>query len=178
MYRFQIKAPTQDGEMIGIVGAIPQLGSWDVKKYLPLNTSSDRYPIWSIDIAIEPLILTNPQEHIEYKIEYKYVRITANGQVQWESDLGENRWVPIEPEHLDATTSTIIIDDGAFGYIQPFPYGYLEHPIASSPSLTSSLSGIKVLVLGSSVAMGCSAWLLKGWASKLGLEAIGCSKYP
>ena len=168
MYRFQIKAPTQDGEMIGIVGAIPQLGSWDVKKYLPLNTSSDRYPIWSIDIAIEPLILTNPQEHIEYKIEYKYVRITANGQVQWESDLDENRWVPIEPEHLDATTSTIIIDDGAFGYIQPFPYGYLEHPIASSPSLTSSLSGIKVLVLGSSVAMGCSAWLLKGWASKLG----------
>ncbi|MFN5728406.1 MAG: carbohydrate-binding module family 20 domain-containing protein, partial [Pseudanabaena sp.] len=39
MYRFQVKAPTQNGEMIGIVGSISQFGLWDIKKYLPLQTS-------------------------------------------------------------------------------------------------------------------------------------------
>lgn len=164
MYRFQVKAPTQDGEMIGIVGSIPQLGLWDVKKYLPLNTSGDRYPIWSIEIAIDPLILANSQE----RIEYKYVRIAANGTVQWESDRDENRWVPVEIEHIDSTSSTIIVDDGAFGYVHSFPYGYLESPISTALDSEKPSSGIKVLVIGSSVAMGCSAWLLQGWASQLG----------
>ena len=40
MYRFQVKAPTQNGEMICIVGSIPQLGLWDVKKYLALDRKS------------------------------------------------------------------------------------------------------------------------------------------
>jgi hypothetical protein len=173
MYRFQVKAPTQDGEMIGIVGSIPQLGSWDVKKYLPLNTSSARNPIWTADIVIDPTTLPNFQDQIEYKIEYKYVRITANNEVQWESDLEKNRWIPIDPEYIESTTSTIIVDDGAFGYVDLFPYGYLEKAIASIPDVSNSdvsntSSGIKVLVLGSSVAMGCSAWLLKGWACRLG----------
>ncbi|WP_271252388.1 DUF1796 family putative cysteine peptidase [Pseudanabaena sp. Chao 1811] len=167
MYRFQVKAPTQDGEMIGIVGSVPQLGLWDVNKYLSLNTSSDRYPIWSVEVAIDPLGLPNPLD----RIEYKYVRIAANGKVQWESERGENRWVPIEQEYINSTSSTVVIDDGAFSYIHAFPYGYLENAIATVPKLQNPASGIKVLVLGSSVAMGCSAWLLRGWASQLG-EAL------
>lgn len=163
MYRFQVKAPTQNGEMIGIVGSIPQLGSWDIKKYLPLRTSGDRYPIWWVDLEIDPLTLPDA----DAKIEYKYVRIDASGKAKWECDKDTNRWVPIEIEHIGSQTSTIIVDDIAFGYVHPCPYGYLENAIATPPEATSQ-NGLKVLVIGSSVAMGCSAWLLKGWASQLG----------
>jgi lysophospholipase L1-like esterase len=163
MYRFQVKAPTQNGEMIGIVGSIPQWGSWDITKYLPLQTSGDRYPIWWVDLEIDHLNLPNP----EAKIEYKYVRINAKGKAEWECEQDTNRWVPIELEHIGSQTSTIIVDDVAFGYVHPCPYGYLENAIAS-PAESPPKNGLKVLVIGSSVAMGCSAWLLKGWASQLG----------
>ncbi len=163
MYRFQVKAPTQNGEMIGIVGSIPQFGSWDIKKYLPLRTSGDRYPIWWVDLEIDPLTLSDSIE----KIEYKYVRIDASGKAQWECEKEPNRWVPIELEHIGSKTSTIIVEDLAFGSAPPCPYGYLENAIAPLPE-TASQNGLKVLVLGSSVAMGCSAWLLKGWANQLG----------
>jgi lysophospholipase L1-like esterase len=172
MYRFQVKAPTQNGEMIGIVGSIPQLGSWDIKQFLSLQTSGDRYPIWWIDIELDALALPNIEASIEqrigYKIEYKYVRIDPNGNAQWESDNGENRWVPVEVEHIGASNSRLIVDDGAFGYAHPYPYGYLEETIASDLNESKEPEALKVLVIGSSVAMGCSAWLLKGWASQLG----------
>ena len=168
MYRFQVKAPTQNGEMIGIVGSISQFGSWDFKKYLPLRTSGDRYPIWWVDVEIDPLTLPDS----EGRIEYKYVRIDANGKAQWECEKDTNRWVPIELEHIGSKNSTIIVDDLTFGYVQPFPYGYIENAIASEPESSPEKdpqNGLKVLVLGSSVAMGCSAWLLNGWANQLGL---------
>jgi lysophospholipase L1-like esterase len=168
MYRFQVKAPTQNGEMIGIVGSISQFGLWDIKKYLPLQTSGDRYPIWWVDVEIDPSTLTDSEE----KIEYKYVRIDANGKFQWECEKETNRWIPIEKEHIGSKTSTIIVDDLAFGNVHPCPYGYLENAIASEPESSPEKdpqNGLKVLVLGSSVAMGCSAWLLNGWANQLGL---------
>ena len=168
MYRFQVKAPTQNGEMIGIVGSISQFGSWDFKKYLPLRTSGDLYPIWWVDVEIDPLTLPDS----EGRIEYKYVRIDANGKAQWECEKDTNRWVPIELEHIGSKNSTIIVDDLTFGYVQPFPYGYIENAIASEPESSPEKdpqNGLKVLVLGSSVAMGCSAWLLNGWANQLGL---------
>ncbi len=171
MYRFQVKAPTQSGEMIGMVGSIPQLGSWDIKKYLPLRTSGDRYPIWWVDVEIDPLTLPDSEAKSEAKIEYKYVRVAANGKTVWECENEANRWVPIELDHINSSTSTIIVDDQAFGYIPAYPYGYLEKAIALAPDSKSAIpspDGLKVLVIGSSVAMGCSAWLLKGWASHLG----------
>ncbi len=170
MYRFQVKAPTQNGEMIGIVGSIAQFGLWDITKYRLLHTSGDRYPIWWIDIEIDALNLINCEVGLEHKIEYKYVRIAANGNVQWETDHGANRWVPIESAHIANKTSTLIVDDGIFGYIHSFPYGYLEKAIAITPNQQNELAqnGLKVLVLGSSVALGCSAWLLNGWATQLG----------
>jgi len=179
MYRFQVKAPTQNGEMIGLVGSIPQLGLWDIKKYLPLRTSGASYPIWWVDVAIDPSTLPNFEkslyqnvESTEYKIEYKYVRVAANGKAQWESDTEVNRWVPVEAKYISAETPRLIVSDSAFGYVQSFPYGYLDNAIASTPTIQKSphqqQDGLKVLVIGSSVAMGCSAWLLNGWASQLG----------
>jgi lysophospholipase L1-like esterase len=119
-------------------------------------------------VEIDPSTLTDSEE----KIEYKYVRIDANGKFQWECEKETNRWIPIEKEHIGSKTSTIIVDDLAFGNVHPCPYGYLENAIASEPESSPEKdpqNGLKVLVLGSSVAMGCSAWLLNGWANQLGL---------
>ena len=169
MYRFQVKAPTQSGEMIGLVGSIPQLGLWNIKKYLPLQTSGDRYPIWWLDLEIDALNLSDVGQENGSKVEYKYVQIDANGNVEWEAESVVNRWVPIESDYLSPQKPTVIVDDGTFGVVHPYPYGYLEQAIAPIPDQQNSdaRNGKKVLVIGSSVAMGCSAWLLKGWASHL-----------
>jgi len=169
MYRFQVKAPTQSGETIGLVGSIPQLGLWDIKKYLPLQTSGDRYPIWWLELEIDTFSLPDVAEDSEYKIEYKYVRIDVDGNIEWESESVVNRWVPADSKYLSPQKPTVIVDDGTFGAIHSFPYGYLEQAIASTLNKQNSdaHNGKKVLVIGSSVAMGCSAWLLKGWASHL-----------
>ncbi|MEH1925391.1 DUF1796 family putative cysteine peptidase [Nostoc sp.] len=152
MYRFQISAYTQTGEYIGIVGSTPELGLWDITKCIHLHTSSDRYPLWWTNIDIQ--ISGDGQ-----KVEYKYVRLDTNGNATWESLLDTNRWIPIDSNN-DA--NTIIVDDGAFGYLQPYPFGYIENP-AVRISLDEESQGLKIVVIGSSVALGHKAWFLKGW---------------
>ncbi|WP_341730938.1 DUF1796 family putative cysteine peptidase [Microcoleus sp. EPA2] len=160
MYRFQIIGHTQTGASIGIVGSTPELGLWDITKCLRLNTSADRYPLWYTDIDIQPALDVGDRQNIEYK----YVYIDANGIAAWE-EFGFNRWIPIDPHHK---SSKIVVDDGAFGYLQPYPFGYLEEaePVPNLPSDQKS-PGLKIAVIGSSVAKGQKAWMLKGWASQL-----------
>lgn len=157
MYQFQIRASTQTGESIGLVGSIPELGLWDVKNCVRLRTSGDRYPLWWADVELPH----SPESAPPQKIEYKYVRFQVDGSVKWEA-LGPNRWVTVEPHQ----PSTLIVDDGGFGYLQPYPYGYFENP-AHNPAPPQG-QGLKVVVMGSSVGWGCNAWLLKGWAWQLG----------
>jgi lysophospholipase L1-like esterase len=172
MYRFQITATTSLGESIGLVGSTAQFGQWDVTKCLRLRTSGDRYPLWWTEIAIDPNLVNRP------KIEYKYICIDQGGQVRWEAGVN-NRWIPVESEY---PASTLIVDDGYFGQIQPYPYGYFQDPI-SQELPRQNPHGRKILVIGSSVALGCSAWLLKGWAwhleqalrQKYGHQLIGRS---
>ncbi|MEH2152245.1 DUF1796 family putative cysteine peptidase [Nostoc sp.] len=152
MYRFQISAYTQTGESIGLVGSTPELKLWDITKCVHLRTSGDHYPLWWIDIDIQDS--GNLQ-----RVEYKYVLLDANGKGRWES-LGDiNRWIPVDPkDHCN----TIIVDDGAFGYLQPHPFGYLEKPAVKRP-LDEESEGLKIVVIGSSVALGHKAWFLQGW---------------
>ncbi|MBW4617116.1 MAG: lipase [Desmonostoc vinosum HA7617-LM4] len=157
MYRFQIIAYTQKGESIGIVGSSPELGLWDITKCIRLRTSADRYPLWWTDteIKIQPSIELGDSA----KFEYKYIRFDPKGNAQWESFLGTNRWVPLNHEQHP---STVIVDDGAFGYVQPHPFGYIEESAVSN-SLDQVPEGLKILVIGSSVALGHKAWLLRNW---------------
>ncbi|MEH2060688.1 MAG: DUF1796 family putative cysteine peptidase [Nostoc sp.] len=157
MYRFQISAYTQTGESIGLVGSTPELGLWDITKCVHLRTSGDRYPLWWTDIDIQ-------ESGDRQKVEYKYLRLDANGNAQWESLLDTNRWIPIEANNH---SSTIIVDDGAFGYLQPYPFGYIEEPVVKMP-LDEGRERLKIVVIGSSVALGHKAWFLKGWVWLLG----------
>jgi lysophospholipase L1-like esterase len=160
MYRFQIIAQTQPGESIALVGSTPELGEWDITKAIPLSTNSDRFPLWSTDQIID--FSQSLKLGLSHNPEYKYIWFDAQGVGTWES-IGENRWVPLKPE---VESTTIIIDDGAFGYGQPYPFGYQEQtPINQG---VSRGDGLKILVIGSSVALGYKAWLLRGWAWQLG----------
>ncbi len=87
------------------------------------------------------------------------MRLDANGNARWESLLDTNRWIPIDSNN-DA--NTIIVDDGAFGYLQPYPFGYIENPAVRIP-LDEESEGLKIVVIGSSVALGHKAWFLQGW---------------
>ncbi|MFN6477066.1 DUF1796 family putative cysteine peptidase [Nostoc sp. DedQUE07] len=157
MYRFQISAYTQTGESIGLVGSTPELGLWDISKCVHLRTSGDRYPLWWTDeIDIQ-------ESGGQQKVEYKYVLLDVNGNAQWESLLDTNRWIPIDSKNR---ASTIIVDDGAFGYLQPYPFGYIEKPAVKIP-LNREPEGLKIVVIGSSVALGHKAWFLKGWVWQL-----------
>ncbi|MBN3962070.1 DUF1796 family putative cysteine peptidase [Nostoc sp. NMS8] len=161
MYRFQISAYTHTSESIGIVGSTPELGLWDITKCIHLRTSGDHYPSWWRDIDIQESgdVSRQATSCLRQKIEYKYVRLDANGNATWESLLDTNRWIPIDSNN-DA--NTIIVDDGAFGYLQPYPFGYIENPAVKRP-LDEESQGLKILVIGSSVALGHKAWFLKGW---------------
>ena len=157
MYRFQLNAQTQTGDSIGLVGSTPELGSWDVTRCIPLQTTAARYPLWWTDAPIDLAAdLTN-----QSPVQYKYVRLGADGTVEWEA-WGVDRWVPSDPE---SRSRTIVVDDGAFGYVQPYPFGYVD-PLPSVPTVAAT--GLNVVVIGSSVAVGHKAWLLAGWTELLG----------
>ncbi|MBD2168362.1 hypothetical protein H6G04_28660 [Calothrix membranacea FACHB-236] len=51
---------------------------WDINKCIHLRTSGDRYPLWWTDTAIE--IQSSAK-----LAEYKYVRLDAKGNGQWEA---------------------------------------------------------------------------------------------
>jgi lysophospholipase L1-like esterase len=155
VYRFQVCAHTKPGESIALVGSHPAMGAWDIHHCVHLQTSSERYPLWWVDLALEPQGMA--------KADYKYVRVGSPEQVPWEG-WGKNRWLPMAAAVSDAT---IIVEDGWFGHIQPWPYGYFQNAPQPEP-LPLGEQGLKIVVLGSSVAMGCSAWLLEGWAKLLG----------
>jgi lysophospholipase L1-like esterase len=160
MYQFQVSAYTQVGESIAIIGSTPELGLWDITKCVHLRTSSERYPLWWTDKTID--IQPSKELGASQKVEYKYVRLDAKGRGEWEA-LGQNRWLPLNPPEQN---STIVVDDGVFGYLQPYPFGYIEELAVTKP-LEEGFLGLKIVVIGSSVALGHRAWLLKGWVKLL-----------
>ncbi len=166
MYRFQITAATKPGETIVLVGSCPELGSWDIANGVPLRTGGDRYPLWWVDVAFNGDVYNsdvyNGERTEPQRIEYKYVRLGQDGQAAWEG-WGHNRWIPLEPE---LPAGCVIVEDGLFGNIHPHPYGYFADPIPQALS-PKGAEGLKVVVIGSSVALGCSAWLLRGWSWRL-----------
>ncbi|CEL94262.1 unnamed protein product [Vitrella brassicaformis CCMP3155] len=163
MYKFQVRAETSFGDSIGIVGSIPaELGSWDVTKCVKLTTGSGQYPLW----WTPKLVPVTKHVAVGGKVQYKYVRFTEYGETVWEGDgCTENRWVPVEDQD-------IIIDDGGFGYIQPHPFGFVLKPPQTVPAPPTfpppTRGGLKIVVIGSSVAYGYNSWKMRGWATLLG----------
>ncbi|WP_448563796.1 DUF1796 family putative cysteine peptidase [Trichothermofontia sp.] len=163
MYRFYVRAFTQPGETIALVGSLPAVGQWDTSRCLRLQTSPDRYPLWWVDLELDGSGLETADPAPDRRMEYKYVRIGVEGQITWET-MGANRWMPLEASPLP---SPIIVEDGWWNVLPSSPYGYFAEPVAAPP-VDRHPDGLKIVVIGSSVALGCSAWLLRGWAWHLG----------
>ncbi len=152
MYRFQVRANTQMGESIALVGNVPALGLWEPGQALRLRTDGERYPLWWGDADLEAVAGGSST------VCYKYVRLSPGGVV-WEP-LPGNRVMPLDPS---LPTGTIAVEGGWWGVSQPEPVGYYLEPMPH-PVLPLEPGGQRVVVLGSSVAWGCNAWLLRGWA--------------
>lgn len=151
MYRFLVRANTQMGESLALVGNVSALGMWEPRRAVVLQTDGGRYPQWWADVDLSEV---GDRESIAYK----YLRLSPGGQV-WEPLPGD-RTVPIDPS---LPPGTIAVDGGWWGVAQPEPVGYYLEPMPH-PVLPLGPGGQRVVVLGSSVAWGCNAWLLRGWA--------------
>jgi len=176
MYHFQISAHTQVGESIGLVGSIPELGEWDITRCVHLQTRADRYPLWSVDIEISHQTVLALADYSAF--EYKYVRFKADGTAEWEA-WGHNRWLPLD---TNPQSQTLVIEDGAFGFVQPYPFGHYDNVDRTPPE--RGPQSLKAVILGSSVARGHKAWMMEGWAAQLeqalhqqyGHQVVNCSE--
>lgn len=100
-YRFLIATPTAHvefvtkhdktvwGDRIFVVGNCPALGDWDPAKGVELRTADDIYPKWSASAELPA----------GANVEYKYVVLTANGDVFWED--GANRAFTVDAQGTD-----------------------------------------------------------------------------
>jgi len=159
-YWFGVRAYTEPGDSIWIVGGVSELGNWDVSEAIELKTDAAAYPLWMTPKQIDL------SKYLDSKVEYKYVRKTSHNTLIWESTgESQNRCVPVEHVNLR-------VYDGDFGVLLSCPFGY-EDPsdVQVQRQIPSRPDGCTIAVLGSSVAAGFSAWRLHGWAYKLG-EAL------
>jgi hypothetical protein len=138
------------------VGSGQALGNWELHNARKLTTSEDKYPLWTTG----PVSLPLPSD--SEPIQYKYVRLWQDGGVEWEAE-GNNRMVKDT-----VGENGFVVDDGQFGYIQDDCFMYVASPSAEPPGTCApSAAGVKVAVLGDSVAAGQGAPCWKGWATHL-----------
>jgi glucoamylase len=83
---FEVRAVTQPGEVIKAVGDIERLGGWSPDAAVELDASDYQAnnPVWKGSVRLPA----------DETIEYKYVRVQGDGQVQWESDPNRRYRIP------------------------------------------------------------------------------------
>eukprot|EP00438_Fugacium_kawagutii_P018427 Skav229325 [mRNA] locus=scaffold2688:66750:68126:- [translate_table: standard] len=74
---------TNPGDTVWVVGSVPELGAWEVKDGLELETTADIFPLWK-----SPLIPVHPAK-ILYKTGLgdlwgRIVIVAADGTPRWE----------------------------------------------------------------------------------------------
>jgi Starch binding domain len=94
--KFNVVAHTPFCSDIRILGNIPELGCWDIKKALILSTTKTTYPTWTSSR------ITLTTTRLPYYFEYKYILFnTTDESLTWENFL-ENRKICIKqrPSHF------------------------------------------------------------------------------
>ncbi|MDG6109792.1 alpha amylase C-terminal domain-containing protein [Dactylosporangium aurantiacum] len=81
---FSAYAVVAPGERLVLVGNAPALGAWDPAKGVPLSAAG--YPQWTAQLRIPA----------GTAIEYKYVKVAADGTVTWESRPNRTGTVPAD----------------------------------------------------------------------------------
>jgi hypothetical protein len=75
---FEAQAETRPGERVVVAGNMPELGDFRPENALALDGKA--YPLWKAKAGLTP----------GARVEYKYVRVNADGSFTWE-DANENR---------------------------------------------------------------------------------------
>ena len=124
---FEVRANTVFGEHVYIVGNLPQLGCWEPRRGIRMETSEGEYPTWRVD----PLLLSN--EAPSGEVEFKFVTVDAKGDVNWEP-LPANRKLSL----ADCEEAQVIADwgSGLPGGPRDVPYGQAPRSVARSRALT------------------------------------------
>eukprot|EP00746_Dinoflagellata_sp_MGD_P139424 gnl/MRDRNA2_/MRDRNA2_72886_c0_seq2.p1 gnl/MRDRNA2_/MRDRNA2_72886_c0~~gnl/MRDRNA2_/MRDRNA2_72886_c0_seq2.p1 ORF type:complete len:350 (+),score=66.89 gnl/MRDRNA2_/MRDRNA2_72886_c0_seq2:82-1131(+) len=104
---FQLRAETQFGETLKIVGSDRYLGSWNVENAVALHTSPFLYPLWTVEVV-----------GVSLPLEYKYIKIGVHGNIVWE-DGAINRTLTAENHAVYGQFGDDhIVDDGDFNKIE------------------------------------------------------------
>jgi phosphatidylserine/phosphatidylglycerophosphate/cardiolipin synthase-like enzyme len=74
-----VNGATGWGDRMVVVGSDPALGAWDPERGVPMDTTDTLFPNWTGRVAVPS----------GTDLEYKFVQITASGEVRWEP--GDNR---------------------------------------------------------------------------------------
>jgi Starch binding domain len=82
--KFNVVFKTTFGHELKVVGNIKELGSWNISEFIPLETSPDKYPLWS------SAVITIRPPSIPFVFEYKYFYTSNKKFVEWER-LSNNR---------------------------------------------------------------------------------------
>jgi glucoamylase len=92
--RFKVRATTDLGQNVFVVGQLPQLGNWSPKSAVEL--SSAEYPNWVVDVELPAATV----------FEYKYIKKNNEGLVWWIVNPNERFTTPTE------CGSTVTVEDG------------------------------------------------------------------
>ena len=86
---------TTYGETIKLAGSVAQLGNWNVADAVPLSAAdyTSGNPLWSVTMDLPA----------GEAIQYKFVNVSTDGSVTWESDPNRTYTVP----QTCATTATV-----------------------------------------------------------------------
>ena len=73
---FKCKYNTQFGSSLYVIGNLTVLGQWNISKAIPLTTSKENYPLWTLKNAFSCAVGT--------EIIYKYIIKDQSGNTSWE----------------------------------------------------------------------------------------------
>ena len=104
---FNLECPyTEPGDRVYAAGSVPELGSWDPLRALPLTTSAQAFPVWQGAIRVS----CASSNQIEIKF---YILKHKGSKIVWEQ-LGQNRVLIIS----GLAANTGVAFEGHFQYKQ------------------------------------------------------------
>eukprot|EP01087_Luapelamoeba_hula_P021440 TRINITY_DN749_c0_g2_i3.p1 TRINITY_DN749_c0_g2~~TRINITY_DN749_c0_g2_i3.p1 ORF type:complete len:771 (+),score=132.61 TRINITY_DN749_c0_g2_i3:203-2515(+) len=107
---FKIAVTIAFGETVHLCGDCPELGNWNPRKSVPLQTSPDTFPLWTATVDVPT----------RDKVEYRYIIKYGRGVRRWET-LDKNRSVSFSQSTSASSPVAVagrvrvVVNDGTFG---------------------------------------------------------------
>eukprot|EP01126_Amoeba_proteus_P025274 TRINITY_DN2524_c0_g1_i12.p1 TRINITY_DN2524_c0_g1~~TRINITY_DN2524_c0_g1_i12.p1 ORF type:complete len:405 (-),score=80.07 TRINITY_DN2524_c0_g1_i12:683-1897(-) len=100
---FVVSATTNWGDTVGVVGNLPELGTWQCDSALLLHTEPHVYPKWTTSFLVP----------VGTQVEYKYIILTPKPSERKKYKL--LKWESHQNRKILATGYRMAVEDGSFG---------------------------------------------------------------